>query len=601
MAYESAPRAAYVEDYNSDTNDTLPETKRQASTKRKSGVQANGDGHSDSGYSSHTAATVNSAESNPEKRYTIPRLNGNNVDQSPKRRPERRPIITSREDTTRQVDPPQRSPQKLSRSASTRNSRKAHQKACEDPHCPDCRPRAERRASQQSPLDRPMDVNYPPFNNYPLGPPSPNSSRRHMAPQYPREAPVAPVPVRPRLIEGSGRPRPTSFHPGSYGEMPAYVGQPYGMEVGPPPSRSAYVNASPFPPPSYPPPGAAVYMVPQPQPQYDMAPVLRPRPQPVHYPTEPYGTSPYGPSSYGYGRPVIEQSIPQPPPQTTHPSAASMARRNSTREAPSERYYEPRDEDYYRNMPPPPIPAKSRPAVHQTTSAREISRPMSVQPNARTIIPERTRSQSQARPSNGRKAASYTVGQNDTSADAYARRRTTVYGDMAAFDMEMEAEAYQEKFTKPAPLTAESLKAAKKSRSRRAPSDTQSQSRSRSSREESEIKAGRSEAESFTMKFAQGANIKLDLKGDMGDRTISFRPNADGEHEVSIESNRSKYIERMSGTASQYEAIEGGRREVREIEDTRQDTRRSREMRTPNRSRRSSKSAYSRAEIANWL
>lgn len=178
---------AAVEDYDSDTSKAVPGTKKTAivddSLPRKDPTPAVAarkilrpgpiDAASDSGYSSHTHATVASLDSGPAPRPTLGR----------------------RRESLQRTSPTRSSADKM--------------EPCADPGCDECRRDRRRSMTRPSPLERPMEVNYPPFVH-----PGP---ARGFVPgyQYPAQTP-APVAVpRPMPVPLVGRPRPQSYHAGA--------------------------------------------------------------------------------------------------------------------------------------------------------------------------------------------------------------------------------------------------------------------------------------------------------------------------------------------------------------------------------------------------
>jgi hypothetical protein len=590
------PQAAFVEDYDSDGNEPLPETRQYAHQKRKPDavVQVNGDGHSDSGYSSHTAATVNSADSsgapyrNQDKRFVLVQPN------PPLNPPKPRPAVSTRAETGRPENTSQSPRKGISRSSSTRSPRKSHTKAPEGCNCQECVPQS------YSPLDAPWDLDYAPFNESgarPSGPPSPQYHRNFQSAGCAYEGPPAFPSARPRTASMSRRQRPVSFAGMPY-ESFQYSGSPLGAfpEMGPPPSRSAYVNGTPYPPTSFPPPGfipTPVRTTPSPALDYGLpygfdVPNPRSRPQPQPWQTQSYSGAP----SPGYGKAIINYDYADP-----GQMAPSMSRRNSTRESGIDPYYSERArrEIDAERMPPPRLIPDPRPRIHHaatTSDARNILRPGSVQPreHGATIIPERSRSQSQSRPSANRKSMSYTVGQPRTPAEAARQHRASYYesDQPQAFDRERErerqkkVERYQEEVSRAAkaiPLTTEALKSARKSG--RLSSD--SGSHSKGSRDGGETKKG--EREGFTLRLNSNANVNLDFKGEPKGQTISLRPRGDGDVELSI-GGPSRHTDPVGGASSGYAS--NGRRSRKEIEDAR----RSREDRASSRGRLSKKGSY---------
>jgi len=618
------PRAAFCEDYNEEDHTTVPETRKVANVaakrskpelvKLKAG-ELRHDGASDSGYSSHTAATVGSGDSSQGARTVPIPLKLDTEAISSRRRPA---LVEKRSESA------QRSSSKASlqrRGSRTQRKETVRHEQCQ---CKDC---IARGRAATTPLDTPWPVDYYPFNQQRPrygGPPSPQSAR-HPPPVYMHEIPlVHTVQPRPRaLTSQSSRPaKPVSFHAGAMPDM-MYIAPMY-MERGPPPSTSAYGRSPSFPPSSYPPPAAT--FIPPAAPA--AAPPVRqdnyPPPSPIYAQSRPQPrqwTSELHPSrrSSVYGRPVVEYEEPVY-------SAPAMERRSSShrshREQPptplAEEYF--RDEDYYLMPPPPPrqtIPIHRPELRHAvtTTSHAHHSRDASVEARVsdRSSREEPEQSSRSRRPSlttrppSTKKSTSYANASGNTkiSVESARQRRASYYGHERRQDLEAkqkEIEAYQDaKGSKSIPLTADALKAARKG-SKAVGSDSGSQSRASSSREGSEVKtrstggggsgvATKSEAESFTMRFNAGAGVKVDFAGDSVEgRTISLRPSGEeGAMELSIGGRGSKKYVGSEGKQVEY-ARSGLRREIKEVEDlrrTREDTK------SAKSSRRSSRSGYS--------
>ncbi|KAI9837794.1 MAG: hypothetical protein M1819_006728 [Sarea resinae] len=570
-------RVASVEDYNSDNNETLPETRTIARRKpagRSGRVPAkNPDVASDSGYSSHTAATVGSGDSGSGAKLASAKES--NPSSPNKRRP---PVAGSG----------RRSMDKLPPRTASRNQRR-DSGIHEECDCPEC------IARSRGPLESHWDINYQPFNGiqrppsrYNGGPPSPQAIR-HPGPGYISEAPIIQTArSRPRAASTHiFQPRPVSYQGGMmsdpYGRPP---GIPY--ERGPPPSMPMYSNPAYAIPPSYPPPGASFLPPSRPQSRQDYPPPSPyERPSSRNWPAAgQYSTRPKS----VYGTPVVEYDQPNFPQQPNGSSNQRRTRRESN---------EGRDEDYYKMPPPPPpqiIPIARPPMRHSVTAnlAREIQRPSSASPyvattkapaeRVRGALAEptmRPRRPSLASNSSSRKYATYSndYGAAKVSVEGPNRRRVSYDGHGRAGAIEQRqraAEDYQETAAVTSvPLTADALRQAR--RGMNPSSDSGSHSRTSSSRDGSDLKTRsgsgltHSDGEGFTLRFN---GVKLDFSGDFDGRTINIKPGEEGgQAELSV-GGRSKprYIERTSN-AAQIEYARSGLR--RQIEDGERPSRRS--------------------------
>ncbi|MCJ1364682.1 hypothetical protein MMC16_003797 [Acarospora aff. strigata] len=623
----SVPRAAFCEDYNEENHTVIPETRKVANVAAKRSKpeltrpKAHGTRHdvaSDSGYSSHTPATVGSGDVVQGAKAVPAALRLDTATMSSKRRPAH---LEKRSEST------QRSPIKASLNRSGSKTQRHETIRHDQCQCNDC---VARGRSATTPLESPWSVDYYPFHQQRPrheGPPSPQSAR-HQPQIYVHESPVVHmVQPRPRALtaQSSRSTRPLSFHGGVMPE-PMYINPMY-VDRGPPPSTSAYAHSPSYPPPSYPPPGTgfiqpAVSRTPQPPPVFQEnypppSPAYaqtqtqpQPRPQPRQW------TSEVHPSRRAsvYGRPVVDY-------EDTSYSAPLMERRSSShrshREQPpaplAEEYF--RDEDYYLMPPPPPrqtVPAQRPPLRHlaTTTSQQSHARAASVEARvsdrSRRDAPEQSsrsrRPSLTTRPSTTRKSTSYAnaPGNAKISVESTRQRRASYYGHERRHDLEAkqrEIEEYQEaKGSKSIPLTADALLAARKGSK-----GSDSGSRASSSREGSEVKTrstgggsgvtGKGDAEAFTMRFNAGAGVQVDFAGDSVDgRTISLRPSgAEGAMELSIGGRETKKYHGSEGKQVEY-ARSGLRREVKEIEEPR---RTREEMKSARGSRRSSRSGYS--------
>ncbi|KAI9670029.1 MAG: hypothetical protein M1817_004509 [Caeruleum heppii] len=597
MASFEDPRVATVEDYDSDLDNPTPRPRRAVDSRhRKANVPPinayhphNGDFQSDSGYSSHAAATVASSDSTgPQSLHTSPtQARYRTAMPSPKK--QRPPLTSSKTTPTERLPEPRAKTPSHTRTRSKSRPVIPPQQIC---GCVDCTPH---RRPTPSPLETAWDLNYPPF----VQPARYRESRPSFSSRiYAQEAPTTAAPQpRPQTLRAA---RPMSYHAGSsyaFSDedlMAELYGQ--GLGRGPPLSMSAYSNASP---------GTASYSPHTPylaiptfegdyveSPRYE-APRPAPRPVPPRRATETQRPRPVS----MYGAPVIDYDR---PPSTAPP----MTRRASARDHYEEEYYSREEQDAQR-MPPPPRPGR-RPSVRRTshsTSRHDIPRSgyapssdtgatVAGERPGRPMTPHPLDSGSR-RPSftapRRPKSKSYTDGAKTIQVESRSRQRpVSYYGHEKTRDLEREAQAYQESMTRTMPLTAETLKAQR--RSRRHGSDSGSQGRTTSSREGSEIKSRSGSGmntsvpdgdENLTVRFHAGSGVKLDFSGGLDGRTISLKPGQSGEPaELSIRSHKS-YSDRSSGT--HYEYPRSDRRE--EIENGQ----RPREVKSSTRSRRSSR------------
>lgn len=272
MSQASArPVPAFFEEYDSDKNESRPETRESAKRpsaaarpkpssptiiNKNSTSSQQPDATSDSGYSSHTHHTAASADSNPAPKPTpsSPKKVTRDTGSAEKGRGRQQTTMHSTKQTT------ERSPVKGTAPAVVPTS--AHHveaTECKDPYCQQCL-RARYTYDTRSPLDRPMDVEYPPFQQrtgyqtqyapYPQDYPVAGSSRRSDMPAYN----VAPTTTRPSV---ASRPRPMSFHAGMYSSdpWPSYYQSSYQPIQAPasttpyfdPYSQYSYASSQPFP------------------------------------------------------------------------------------------------------------------------------------------------------------------------------------------------------------------------------------------------------------------------------------------------------------------------------------------------------------------
>ncbi|KAI4246330.1 MAG: hypothetical protein L6R40_001998 [Gallowayella cf. fulva] len=552
----SQPRAAYIEDYNEDAHTTLPETRQTANVAAKrskpdiSRVKVTDrarDEASDSGYSSHTVATLTSGESSLLSKAGSATLT---LDTSLVESPaagKRRLVIAGKQSQTA----PQ-SPQKQSsrRSASKpRPKETVREGRC---MCDECwakgkatgerpAPSAEKSTSKEGNQGKPR------LGPHTDGAPASKDARPPSATPASNAAVVQPARPRPRH-QGSSQyrttPRPASFHGGG---MPQPMYYPAAVLVGRPPS--AFTVQSPFPPPSYPPPAASYFPtsyqhppphahLPPPQAQREVYPFpsspysASAQPQPRPWPTEQH-QPPQQHIIYS-APPVVEcphaSQYSQGFPHSNSATHRTFSERDRERPLPLREEYFPYDEDYYRMPPPPPPPPPKgpgaplvhyRPAIRHaaTIGARALQHNLHmaedyVEQEQSPRSPrkydsgghERSRRPSLAsRPSNAypNEGSHHMdnleqhfarMGVEGSSAAVKQKRRMTFYGGPVSKDLERQVEDYQaHKSGKagktPIPLTADSLKLVRhKTHSSNSETGSRASGEERASRASSDVK-----------------------------------------------------------------------------------------------------------------
>ncbi|KAH8427298.1 uncharacterized protein LDX57_005012 [Aspergillus melleus] len=629
------PHAAFCEEYDEDAHVILPGSRQVANLaakRSKSDLRSSSeplvDVASDSGYSSRTAATVNSTQSGPSGRKSpvplkvdtsLKRSDLDRVRSHRKERPRERVARPAREEkmqvgayppgVSHHPPPPpmQRSP---SRSRSRRESAHLRHYPGTCWECDQGLYHASTPAEPRSAMDYPAyymsQPSTPSVHDFP--PPSPQTPR--YPPSVGSDVHVASHSSS-RSHGRSGRSdtyhatsRPMSFH----GMMPGmmynsgHLGRP---DHGPPLSSSAYANAPPY--------ASSYYSQQSPYfPVPDYAPSEHHHQERSLSRTREHAR---GRRSSTYGTPVVDydhaSAYDEDEPVEHVPSRESRPR------LPSHSSHE-RDEDYYR-MPPPPLKHKATPHIIQkrpdlprksaTTTAitaeRRPSRSMDMseirdalpeygyrRSSRETVMPERSRGIRDAR-----RSTSY----HDSARPARIavensrRRRPTVYyNDEGGDDVEekqREAEEYQASRSGksgPMPLTADLLRA--KASSQRAESDSGSQkSRSNSSRgSDARTQNGSGVG---TNKPEDDNNIVMTMNGvtmsftqeSVGGKRISVRTGDTGAVELNIEGKRpQKYL---TGGSDYTGSV--ARRELESSRRARTD------RRSDQVSRRSSRSTYS--------
>ena len=568
-----AAEAAYLEEYNEEAQTTLPGTRRTANITAKRSKPNDAtqrtlrDEFSDSGYSSHTIATLGSTDSSLESKTGSNPL-----------RVDTGTVAIKKKSSTDGKKPQSRrqSPEKppLERVQSQgRKEEAAQPKQC---NCTECVAKVRRSAAPvKTSHHHTGHVKSHPKQPAPVHPPS----TRPLPAQIMQDVPILPQPrPRPPTAQSYHRARPMSFHGGPIPELvyqapgPLYIERP----------SPRYPPAPVFPPPSYP-PQTSYFSTPQPAPQqqdyftsplspFEHQPRSRPqqrwtsehpnivRPQSMVYPTSPIIEYPV--------YPVIGPS--------TRPSSRQTSRRERPIALPDE--HPARDEDYYK-MPPPPSRSntksrqETRPAMkhantipdtHQAHHIRRSGREESTGANVGHRNPnkqsfgehDRSRRPSLVRPSRTsdekvpnthaleRNLARMTVESNA----AKERRRSPVYDHESLHDLEGSVEAYQAAQRNNA-LHASSIdalvgrKKANASSSSTSSRHSEKSEKSKNSREGSDGKSRRTssdvksrhENEKIAMRFNASQGFNLDIKGDASHGTINLRQVRDeGQMELNI-------------------------------------------------------------------
>lgn len=643
------PHAAFVEEYDEDANVALPETRQVANVAAKRSkselrpAELALDLASDSGYSSRTAATVNSGHQSPPSGRRSPVAL--KLDTTPKaistekHRESRKDKGKERADKRTSADMMQYDAMRNSSrmAPSPRSQSKARRRdSASVRHPSGCWECDQGLYHPSTPMEpRPMD--YPPYYYPQPAPPPPPSV--HDIPSSPKAARY-PYPYSQDVHVSQGahaqrrmsrsyhdNGRPLSFHgplpDAMYNSMPM---SPY--EHGPPPSASAFANLPSYPQPPYPPQHPQYYHDPGPGPQ---AIYERPRASSKSRPKER--------SRRGsvYGPPVVEYT----PPSSVYDGGAPLERRSSRepRSRPPSQSLE-LDEDYYRMPPPPPPPVpkpKSKPPLQiiQPRKAPSSSgggrRPSQssfdmsdleaalpdrvirkISDTREPLIPERSQSLKKSRrmsayheserpariaiENSRRRRVSYYVDSDSDDDDDDDDDDTDTDHDRSDLKNDLEqkhrsAEEYQaaRSGSKTVPLTADALFKAKMSQ--RPESDSGSQkSRSNSSRGSD---ARTRDGSGVGSKYDDDGSITMTMKGltmsftqeALGGKTIHLQTGEEGAMQLNIEGSRRprRYI---MPAQSDYTSV-SSRREHEDLRRTRD------ERRSDRASRRSSRSTFS--------
>ncbi|KAJ6073264.1 hypothetical protein N7467_011349 [Penicillium canescens] len=402
-------RPAFVEDYDEESHATRPNTRMTANATANSAAKIARsdlfpepliDGASDSGYSSRTAATVNSTQSGPSGGQSPPlkleSKRGDLARKSSTRRERKEERVRSTRDETMVGAYSGAHHAHAPRSSSkSRRHEDSHARYYNDPYYD--APPAHYHQSDHRPVEAPFYIpqQRPPVPDYA---PSPQSAR------YPAgviENIHVNHPSRPsrshtyHTYHSNGR--PMSFHgmpPGMGSGMasPIYSQAPiHGYDYhGPPPSGSAYMHnqysSSPYGGSYYTP---SEYAAPSEYP--------RERSESRHRESRPRESRPRRSSSiYGHPPPAMDSGAYSPWYDDSDPLERPLERYTS-REAygrASAAHSQDPDEDFYR-MPPPPPPPMPRPKPKSAPQIHQQKRPEPRKAQTSTAVP------SQRRPSRG--------------------------------------------------------------------------------------------------------------------------------------------------------------------------------------------------------
>ncbi|KAL8708502.1 MAG: hypothetical protein Q9220_006660 [cf. Caloplaca sp. 1 TL-2023] len=585
-ANQSRPHAAYIEDYNEDANTALPETRQTANIAAKRSkpeiarvkvTELGREEASDSGYSSHTAATLNSKDSSLASKAGSATLTLDTSLESLSAG-KRRPLVAEKL--------PQNAPQSPQKPSLRRTGSKARQKETTGQgrcRCEECQAKTAAKAGRRKPPPQISTVREatqakPQPSSSPDNAPvtkDPRPAALRVTTNAPTIQPAQPRPRHSGSQSYRATPRPVSFHGGM---MPQPMFYPQVIVARPP---SSFTTQSPFPPPSYPPPTTSYFPpsyshvqppIPQPAPHTQQDPYAMP-PSPFSVPPQPHlhpwpiEQHPPAQPPVTFGAPPVID-YPHSPQYGGHllPSQDTLRRtfseRDRERPMPLRDEYFPFDEDYYR-MPPPPVPpprASSAAPTHQRPSTRYAPPPATQAPlyddyweedyireEQAQRSPRRYESQDQQRsrrPSLASRRPTVTTADRPhgvdkleqqfarmsvepSSAAAKQRRRMTYYGGPMPRDLEQQAEAYQAQKAAtrdPAtadpstmPLTADSLKLVRrKTQTSTSDAGSRASGEGRASREGSDVKP----------RSATGRRGSSDVKTRNDNEGITMRFNA---------------------------------------------------------------------------
>ncbi|KAL9594729.1 MAG: hypothetical protein Q9219_006868 [cf. Caloplaca sp. 3 TL-2023] len=509
----SQPHAAYIEDYNEDAHTTVPESRQTANVAAKRSrpeismakvSDLGRDEASDSGYSSHTVATLNSGNSSLGSKAGSATLTLDTSLESLAAN-KRRPAATKAQSQTL----PPHSPHKpsLRRSDSKARQKEATQQgSCK---CEECQAKAKHTASR------------------------------------PTTSPHEPSSVG----NGQRKQRPS----GNSGHLPASKN----VQISAPPAPPAAATA-PLMQPAQPRPrhsGSQAYRTRQPM-TYSAPPIVE-YPQPPQYNGVANNTvhrtfserdreravplrEEYFPFDEDYYRmPPPPAPPPKPPSSTYQRPGIRHAATASARASHPELYFadEHMEEEQMQRSPHKAANENYDRAARPTLATRQSNQ----------------RSGDKVHRMDRLEHSFAQMSVEGSGAAAKQRRRMTFYGGPISKDLEREAEAYQADKAANAeaatmvPLTADSLRLVRhKTQTSNSDAGSRASGEGRASRDGSDVKArsvtgrrGSSEVKTrnddgFTMRFNTSQGVNLDLKGGAKDRTISLRQSREGEGNMEL-------------------------------------------------------------------
>ena len=575
-----AGKAAWVEDYNDDSETAVTGTKKTANITAKRSkpevarLQVVRDEFSDSGHSNQTLATLGSTNTSLESESGSLTIRAESYAGAGITRP------TAIEEKSRSKS---RSPEKLPSQGAASEARKEETARKQPCSCNKCVAKA-RRASFQHP-SKPTGKARPPV-------PEISQHIKFRPVQVANEAPVPQyAPPRPRASTSRSyhRERPTSLYAGAAPEH-LYIQTQQPIYHEPQPSLN-YTPTSTVVPTPYPAHAAPYIAQPQPLHQHQAQQFYPSPPSPYEIQTRPPPRQwisdhqpPSRPQSVLYTTSPIIEYVAEPNyallTTSAKPPSRHSSRRERSRALPEQ--HSTRDEDYY-NMPPPPPPPppplpprhrdtsyqNRRPAIRHTVTAdahptytqrrtvrdestmahvgHESHEKQNYSSHERMRRPSRNANDELAPPTYGieRRMARTNLG----SDAAKHRRRASVYGHETLKELAHEVEAYQASkgngrtsnhippIPPPSLLRKKTHTSSKSSETSSRKSAKSGKSRtSKTSKEGSDLRSRRpSENDKLSMRFDASQGVNVDLKGGMEGRMITFRQTKEeGELEVSI-------------------------------------------------------------------
>ncbi|KXG48440.1 uncharacterized protein PGRI_023100 [Penicillium griseofulvum] len=382
------PRPACVEDYDEEHNAALPDTRLSANIAANTAAKISSrlerfqepliDAASDSGYSSRTAATVNSTQSGPSGGKSPPPLKLDN----PKRT-----------DLARKTSTRERKEKERSRPSREEKMVGAYPGAAHHAHVPRSSSKSRRRESSHA---RQYHDNYYEYGGHQYHQSAPIEHRqsdysyyqRPPMPDYSSSPHTARYPAVTEHIHVSNPGRPSrshsyhTYHPN--GRPMSFQGVPHGMssgmaspmysqhpyDHGPPPASSAYMqpySSSPYGAQSFYAPSASDYAPSEYPRERSESREPRPRSGSIYAPPPP----PMDPGPYDF---YDDEPMEHYSPRDVH-------------DRPSTRHQE-QDEDYYRMLPPPKPKPRSTPQIHQAKRTERPDPPRKMHTSA-GIVPQR--------------------------------------------------------------------------------------------------------------------------------------------------------------------------------------------------------------------